>query len=166
MTAVLFLMRAVILILLWGFVIAAIVAVRHDIFGTRNSSAAPAPAAPPPPRPAPKPQRSKPAPAPAPAPSSTASKLVIVDGTRAGHTVPLSGSAVTIGRAPDSTVVLSDDYVSNNHARLVPRGDGWLVEDLGSTNGTYVGRQRVSGPTAVKPGVQIRVGRTVMELRP
>jgi len=155
-TAVLFLLRAIMLVLLWGFVVAAIVAVRHDVFGTRPARAPAAPkqksSAPRPPRAA-KPDR------------SAARKLVVVDGPIAGTTIPLTAEPITIGRADDSTVVLTDDYVSTRHARLVPGEGQWLVEDLGSTNGTYLDRQRVTSPTPVPLGVPIRVGKTVMELR-
>jgi pSer/pThr/pTyr-binding forkhead associated (FHA) protein len=157
MTAVLFLLRAAILVLLWGFVIAAIVAVRHDVFGTRRRTA-PAPAQPAPaPKKQDKPARRRGA--------AAASKLAIVEGTLTGQAFPLQGVPITIGRAEDSTIVLTDDYVSNNHARLVPRGEDWVVEDLGSTNGTYVDRQRITAPVTVRPGMAIRVGKTVMELR-
>ncbi len=157
MTAVLFLLRAIILVLLWGFVIAAIVAVRHDVFGTRPARA---PAAPKQPRPsAPRQQRqAKPD-------KSAARKLVVTDGTLAGTTVTLTEQPVTIGRADDSTIVLTDDFVSTRHARLVPAEGKWLLEDLGSTNGTYLDRRRVTSPTPVPLGVPIRVGKTVMELR-
>jgi pSer/pThr/pTyr-binding forkhead associated (FHA) protein len=156
-TAVLFLLRAIILVLLWGFVVAAIVAVRHDVFGTRPGRT---PSAPKPARAStPRAQR------PAKADKSAARKLVVTDGALAGTTVNLTTDAITIGRADDSTIVLSDDYVSTKHARLVPAEDKWLLEDLGSTNGTYLDRQRVTAPTPVPLGVPIRVGKTVMELR-
>lgn len=154
MTAVLFFLRAVILILLWGFVIAAIVAVRHDIVGTR-----------------PRPQSTPPAPKPPPAARSskanrqTARRLVVVAGDAAGTVVDLTGEPITIGRADDSTITLIDDYVSTRHARLVQQDGAWLVEDLGSTNGTYLDRQRVTAPTPVALGVPIRIGKTVLELR-
>ena len=156
MTAVLFLLRAIMLVLLWGFVIAAIVAVRHDVFGTRPARA-PAPSKPK--GSAPRPQRqAKPD-------RSAARKLVVVDGALAGTTVTLAADPITIGRADDSTIVLTDDFVSTRHARLVPADGKWLVEDLGSTNGTYLDRQRVTSPTPVPLGTPIRVGKTVMELR-
>lgn len=159
MTAVLFLLRAIMLVLLWGFVVAAIVAVRHDVFGTRPARAPAAPKAKPARAPA---ARGQKAGAP---PRSAARRLVVTDGALAGSTVDLGADPVTIGRADDSTVVLTDDYVSTRHARLVP-GDGkWLLEDLGSTNGTYLDRQRVTEPTPVPLGVPIRIGKTVMELR-
>jgi pSer/pThr/pTyr-binding forkhead associated (FHA) protein len=156
-TAVLFLLRAIILVLLWGFVVAAIVAVRHDVFGTRPGRTPPAP------KPArastPRSQR------PDKADKSAARKLVVTEGELAGTSVTLTTAAVTIGRAADSTVVLSDDYVSTKHARLVPAEGQWLLEDLGSTNGTYLDRRRVTAPTPVPIGTPIRVGKTVMELR-
>jgi pSer/pThr/pTyr-binding forkhead associated (FHA) protein len=155
-TAVLFLLRAIMLVLLWGFVVAAIVAVRHDVFGTRPARSPAAPkqksGAPGAPRP-PKPDR------------SAARKLVVIDGDLAGTTITLTDEPISIGRADDSTVVLTDDYVSTRHARLVPADGKWLVEDLGSTNGTYLDRQRVTSPTPVPLGTPIRVGKTVMELR-
>jgi pSer/pThr/pTyr-binding forkhead associated (FHA) protein len=158
MTAVLFLLRAVVLVLLWAFVIAAIVAVRHDVFGTRRRSAAPAGPAPArPSRPAKpaKPRGSRGVPR----------KLVVVEGSLAGKSFPLADSPLTIGRAEDSTITLDDDYVSTRHARLAPRGEEWVVEDLGSTNGTYVDRQRVTGATPVRAGSRVRIGKTVLELR-
>ena len=154
MTAVLFLLRAVILILLWGFVIAAIVAVRHDLVGTRPRRQQ----APTPPRPAPAPRAQK-------AGKPAARRLVVIDGAAAGTTVDLTGEPVTIGRADDSTITLLDDYVSTRHARLVLQDGGWLIEDLGSTNGTYLGRQRVTTATPVSVGVPIRIGKTLLELR-
>jgi pSer/pThr/pTyr-binding forkhead associated (FHA) protein len=71
-----------------------------------------------------------------------------------------------MGRAENSTLVLSDDYASTRHARLVARNGDWFVEDLGSTNGTYLDRAKVSGPTPVPLGVPIRIDRTALELRP
>jgi pSer/pThr/pTyr-binding forkhead associated (FHA) protein len=81
-----------------------------------------------------------------------------------GTVIPLGTTAITIGRAADATVVLEDDFVSNEHARLMPRGSHWIVEDLGSTNGTYVNRDRVTVPTLLEPGSALRIGRTVLEI--
>ena len=77
----------------------------------------------------------------------------------------LGDQPVTIGRADDSTLVLTDDYASARHARLVPQDGQWVVEDLGSTNGTYLDRDKVTRPTIVPPGAVIRIGKTVIELR-
>jgi pSer/pThr/pTyr-binding forkhead associated (FHA) protein len=72
---------------------------------------------------------------------------------------------VLIGRAPECTLVLDDDFASARHARLFPQDGGWVVEDTGSTNGTFLGGVRVTDPARVEPGVPVRVGRTVLELR-
>ena len=91
-------------------------------------------------------------------------RLVITEGPLQGTVFPLTGSAITIGRAPEATVVLDDDFVSSHHARLMPRGAQWLVEDLGSTNGTWVNDSKVGAPVIVAPGATVRIGRTSMEL--
>jgi pSer/pThr/pTyr-binding forkhead associated (FHA) protein len=85
----------------------------------------------------------------------------IVSGTR----VTLDARPILIGRADDSTLVLDDDYASTRHARISMQGDEWYVEDLGSTNGTYLDRAKVTGPTRVPLGVPVRIGKTVIELR-
>lgn len=162
--AVVFLLRVVVLILLWGFVIAAIVAVRHDIFGTASQKSRPtrvrAERTPRPAR-APKPPRpSKPAKTPQPP-----TRVAIVDGPLAGRTVALSSLPITIGRAEDATIAINDDYVSQHHARLVPNGSAWLLEDLGSTNGTLLDSKKVSGAIEVHAGSQIRIGKSVLELQ-
>ena len=154
MSAVLFVLHVVILVLLWGLVLAAIVAVRHDIFGVRRKPAAAA---------APRDQR--PAKQPQPKQPKTARTLVVTGGPLAGTTLQLDNTPITIGRADSSTLVVSDDYVSSNHARLVPDGDAWVLEDLGSTNGTFLDRDRVTAATKVPIGAPIRIGKTVMELR-
>ncbi|MCW2779264.1 MAG: hypothetical protein JWN17_2989 [Frankiales bacterium] len=147
------------LLLLWLFVVAAVRTVRSDLFGARTSrptAGVPVPAGPsgaaPPSRAA---ARSR----------SSARKLVVTEGALAGTSIALTDAPVTLGRADDSTLVLTDDYASTRHARLVP-GDGvWLVEDLGSTNGTYLSGSKVTRPTPVPLGQQIRIGKTVLELR-
>ena len=70
-----------------------------------------------------------------------------------------------MGRANDVTLPLGDDYSSGRHARLFSQNGQWFVEDLGSTNGTYLGRAKVSRPEPVPVGVPIRIGKTVIELR-
>jgi pSer/pThr/pTyr-binding forkhead associated (FHA) protein len=61
--------------------------------------------------------------------------------------------------------VLTDDYASGRHARLFPQDGRWLIEDLGSTNGTFLDRQKVTAPTPAPIGMPIRIGKTVLELR-
>jgi pSer/pThr/pTyr-binding forkhead associated (FHA) protein len=95
----------------------------------------------------------------------SARTLVVTDGALAGTRITLGDTPISIGRADDSTLVLTDDYASTKHARLTPRQGHWLVEDLGSTNGTYLDRAKVTGPTPVPLGSPIRIGRTVLELR-
>ena len=77
----------------------------------------------------------------------------------------LTDQQITMGRANDATLVLNDDYASTHHARIFPQDGQWIVEDLGSTNGTYLDRQKVIRPTPVPVGVPIRIGKTVLELR-
>ena len=144
------------LLLLWLFVIFAVRTIRSDVWGSRSPvrTAAPVPA------PAAAGPRAGKA-----SRRSQARRLVVTEGSLAGTTVTLGESAVTLGRADDSTLVLTDDYASSHHARLVPGDDSWLVEDLGSTNGTYLGASKVTRPTPVPLGSPIRIGKTVLELR-
>jgi len=95
-----------------------------------------------------------------------AHQLVVTAGALAGTRITLGEHPITIGRAEDSTLVITDDYASARHARLMPRDGQWLLEDLGSTNGTYLDRTKVAVPTPVPLGVPIRIGRTALELRP
>lgn len=97
---------------------------------------------------------------------NTPRQLVVTDGALAGTRIRLSSQAVLIGRADDSTLVLTDDYASTRHARLSPRGSEWYVEDLGSTNGTYLDRAKVTTAVRVPMGTPVRIGKTVIELRP
>ena len=96
---------------------------------------------------------------------SSVRQLVVTGGNLAGTTITLADQQITIGRAPDATLVLTDDYASTRHARLFPQNGEWIVEDLGSTNGTYLDRQKVTQPMQVPAGVPIRIGKTVLELR-
>lgn len=93
-------------------------------------------------------------------------QLVVTHGALSGTRIALDGKPILIGRADDSTLVLDDDYASTRHARISLRGDEWYVEDLGSTNGTYLDRAKVTAPLRVPLGVPIRIGKTVIELRP
>jgi pSer/pThr/pTyr-binding forkhead associated (FHA) protein len=93
-------------------------------------------------------------------------QMVVTDGALAGTRIQLGTQPVLIGRADDSTLVLTDDYASTRHARLSPRGSEWYVEDLGSTNGTYLDRAKVTTAVRVPMGTPVRIGKTVIELRP
>jgi len=98
----------------------------------------------------------------------TPSQVVVRDGPNAGQRVRLDsavdGTPLLIGRGPDAAIRLDDDYVSTRHARIGVSGDTWYVEDLGSTNGTYIGNQRLTQATAIQVGTQVRVGKTTLEL--
>ena len=92
-------------------------------------------------------------------------QLVVVEPvTLAGRSYPLEGEA-SIGRAAGCQITLDDTYASQIHARVFPRDDQWLVEDLGSTNGTWLNRQKVSGPMVLQRGDRLQIGNTVVELR-
>lgn len=96
---------------------------------------------------------------------SRANSLVVVQGSMQGTVLPLGTTTITIGRAPDCTLVISDDYASSHHCRIYPAEGRWLVDDGGSTNGTWIDRSRITGPTVLEVGAPLRVGRTVIELR-
>jgi pSer/pThr/pTyr-binding forkhead associated (FHA) protein len=91
--------------------------------------------------------------------------LVVTAGPLAGTKITLGDQPILIGRADDSTLVLTDDFASSRHARLTNRGGQWYVEDLGSTNGTFLGSQRLTAPVAVESGTALRIGKTVIELK-
>ena len=153
------LIRLAFLAVLWLFVIAAVGVVRTDLFGPPVSSRQQ--------RRQQKAQRAKAArPArPGRAARGAPQRLLVTGGSLAGTSIGLVDQQITIGRANDATLVLSDDYASSRHARLFPQNGQWIVEDLGSTNGTYLDRQKVTQPTPVPAGVPIRIGKTVLELR-
>ena len=77
----------------------------------------------------------------------------------------LDQAPILIGRGSDAGIRLDDDYVSTRHARIAASGDQWFVEDLGSTNGTYIGTVRITQPTTITLGTQVRIGKTILELR-
>ena len=85
----------------------------------------------------------------------------------AGSSIPLSGEAITMGRSASNTVVLDDEFVSSHHARIYPDAASgqWVIEDLGSTNGTIVNDQRLNVPTILPPRMPVRIGATTFELR-
>ena len=90
--------------------------------------------------------------------------LEIVEGPGAGHALQLDQPLV-VGRDPAADLPLEDTQASRHHARLTPTGRGAVVEDLGSTNGTYVNGNEVHGQAPVSPGDDLIVGVTVLQLR-
>ncbi|NYE95864.1 hypothetical protein FHU41_002114 [Psychromicrobium silvestre] len=95
-----------------------------------------------------------------------AHRLVVTEGPLSGQVIELGNSPILLGRAQESTLVLEDDYASGRHARLFPQGSRWFIEDLGSTNGTYLADQQLTRSLPVEIGVPVRIGKTVIELRP
>jgi len=91
--------------------------------------------------------------------------LVVTDGQMAGTSLPLGRQGVLIGRGPECTLVLDDEFASSRHARIFPRAEGWFVEDQGSRNGTQVGGVKITGAVPVEIGSVIRIGRSTLELR-
>ncbi|TLQ01021.1 FHA domain-containing protein [Nesterenkonia salmonea] len=92
-------------------------------------------------------------------------RLVISEGPLVGTEIELGSIPIMLGRAQECTVVLDDDYSSGKHARLFPQGSRWFLEDLGSTNGTWLGDEQLTRASTVEPGDRIRIGKTVLELR-
>jgi pSer/pThr/pTyr-binding forkhead associated (FHA) protein len=74
-------------------------------------------------------------------------------------------AGMVLGRAPECELRLDDTFISSQHARIFGKNGSWFVEDLGSTNGTYVNEQRLAAPAMVQPGDRIRLGQTTVELR-
>lgn len=144
------------LALLWLLVLAAIGVLRRDVFGTRvlaHGSVV---------------RKSRSDGGGRPSRGRTRggpTRLRVTAGPLNGTTLALGASAILIGRAPGSTLVLDDDYCSNRHARIFPQDGRWWVEDLGSRNGTYLGAAQVTDPVPVETGVPIRLGQTVIELQ-
>lgn len=160
----LFILRFGFLALLWVFVFAIVFALRSDLFGhytrkndrragdiTVNPDAPASPFLPP---------------AESPSNSTPARTLVITAGAREGLEIPLDGDKLTIGRSAQSGLVIRDEYTSTNHARLQLWNGDWIIQDLSSTNGTFVNNQRVSVPTPVPPFTPVSIGSTIFELRP
>lgn len=151
----LFLIRIAYLAILWIFVLSAISVIRSDMFGARVPETARAgggggrqPRQKPPAK-----RRGSP------------TQVVVTSGTNSGATASLDKAPILIGRGSDAAIRLEDDYVSTRHARIAASGDQWFVEDLGSTNGTYIGTVRITQPTTITLGTQVRIGKTILELQ-
>ncbi len=187
----LLLLRFGFLIVLWAFVFAIVYALRTDLFGQRTrrmpadaGNAQPfippiaAPTVAPPVVPTVAPSlapsfASSPAPAspsftqlvsPA-ANSASATRLVITSGPKSGLELQLPKEPLTIGRSGESGLVIRDDYTSTHHARLMLWSDDWVIQDLDSTNGTFLDGARVTLPTPVPLNTPVRIGTTSFELR-
>ncbi|MCU1514170.1 MAG: hypothetical protein JWO10_1260 [Microbacteriaceae bacterium] len=166
----LLLLRFGLLLVLWAFIFAIVYALRSDLFGQRvrrmpaeTASAAPFVAAA-----IPHPQAAAEVPTEAMdvATSTTATRLAITSGPKQGLELELPQEPLTIGRSSESGLIIRDDYTSTHHARLMLWSDGrWVIQDLDSTNGTFLDGKRVTLPTPVPLNTPIRIGTTSFELR-
>jgi pSer/pThr/pTyr-binding forkhead associated (FHA) protein len=152
----LFLIRIAFLAILWIFVLSAISVIRSDMFGARVTETARAAE--------PRGRERRTAKPPAKRRGSP-SHVLVVEGSNAGQRAELDAAPILVGRGSDAAIKLDDDYVSTRHARIAASGDQWFVEDLGSTNGTYIGTVRITQPTTITLGTQVRIGKTILELR-
>ncbi len=153
----LFLIRFAYLAILWIFVLSAVSVIRSDMFGARVPETAREAA----------PERGR-GRGRAKAPTrrrGSPTHLIVVEGDNVGARAELADAPLLIGRGSDAAIRLDDDYVSTRHARVAASDDEWFVEDLGSTNGTYVGSARIAQPTTIGLGIQVRIGKTILELR-
>lgn len=149
--------RIGLLVLLWVFIVLAVLAMRADtnrIAGTRSRGFKVA-AAPGRPRQATNVRREKPR------------LLTVVEGPLTGSHMDVSqAESITMGRGQTCEFVLGDDYASSRHARLFRRGGDWFVEDLESRNGTLVNGFRIDQPERVQVGTDIKMGGTTVRLAP
>lgn len=153
-------LRISFLIALWLAVVAIVMALRKDLAAPRDARPqSDKPVIPPGNTNAPPaaPKRAKPA-------RKLPSHLTVTAGPHAGTRIPLTGEPITIGRAPNCSLVLDDDYASSTHARIISTPEGLVVEDLGSTNGTWIGRTRLTQPTRIDLGTEVRIGRSSLVL--
>jgi hypothetical protein len=156
----LFLVRTGFLALLWIFIFSIISVIRADLFGQKVVSKVAsanlpnafvtAPGA--------NPASAKPA-------EQKATKIVVTAGEKIGTEIALSGRQLTIGRAGDSDLIVDDEFTSTHHAKLIFINGEWLIQDLDSTNGTFLDGKKVATTTVVPMNTQVRVGQTAFELR-
>ena len=90
--------------------------------------------------------------------------LAFTGGALAGNRLKLDGNPILLGRSGDCTVPLRDSYSSNRHARIYNNNGNWFIEDLNSTNGTFVGNKRLTAAQPLELGAVVRIGQTTMEL--
>ena len=164
------LLRLGFLVLLWALVLSSIGVLRADLYGTRVTSRGRGRKA----KTQPDARVEKTA---APTRGATgvragavqadeapAARLLVTAGPLKGTSIPLGAAPVLVGRAPTCTLVIDDDYCSARHCRIFPENGEWRVEDLGSTNGTFLGNQKVTDPVPLRRGDQVRIGATTLEL--
>jgi hypothetical protein len=147
---VLTVLKIVLLLLLYFFVWRAVRAVTVDLYGGRERRTRPAQPKQRQPR---RPRRGAP------------SKVVVLDERGSKVSTHRLAGTLQIGRASSCQIRPNDTYVSQMHAKISNRNGSWVVEDLGSTNGTYLNQRKVTVPTELSPGDRIRIGKTSLEVR-
>jgi len=151
-------LKVLFLALLWVFIASAVSVIRSDLFG-RTVPMPDQPGAQELEQPLPPPKKTK-------RTRGEPRILTITQGSQAGQSAELADGVILIGRGAGAQLSLDDDYVSTRHARVVSGENGIYLEDLGSTNGSYVNGQRITAPTTVSLSDTIRIGRTIMRLEP
>jgi pSer/pThr/pTyr-binding forkhead associated (FHA) protein len=150
--------KVLFLALLWLFILSAVSVIRSDLFG-RTVPAPDQPEAQELESPPPPPKRTK-------RPRGEPRVLVVTQGIQTGQSAALADGVIMIGRGADCQIILDDDYVSTRHARVVSGENGVYVEDMGSTNGSYVNGQRITAPTTITMSDTVRIGKTILRLEP
>lgn len=145
-------LRFGLLALLWFFIFAVVGVMRKDLYGAKAGSRGAG-------------SRSRGSTKPSRAMRKGPTHINIIEGAQRGITLPLSESGVLLGRNAECGLVLSDDFASGRHAKIYPEDDGWYIDDLGSTNGTFIDNHRVGEHEHVDTGTQIKIGQTILELR-
>nr|WP_223875333.1 FHA domain-containing protein [Nanchangia anserum] len=141
------------LALLWLFVFAAIFVLRGDMFARSLSS-----------RRVTKARRKAKSRRPRGGIGAEPHHLSVTGGPQAGASLPLGSSAIRVGRSAACSLVIDDSYASSQHARFYKSDGVWHVEDLGSTNGTFVDGERLTSPRQLAIGMEVRIGQTILEL--
>jgi pSer/pThr/pTyr-binding forkhead associated (FHA) protein len=134
--------RVAIVVGLWLFIFLCVALIRRDVFGShlnprknKNSSLGILPSA-----------------------------LRVISGQLTGTVVPLSGVDILIGREPGNTLTMADDFVSAKHARIFTNKKAWFVEDLHSTNGTFINSKKITKISELAVGDKIKIGRSTMKV--
>ncbi len=149
--------KVLFLALLWLFILSSVSVIRSDLFGRtvrgeddgRQRLESPSPPT----------RRGR-------RPRGRPRALTITHGPQTGQSATFVDDVIMIGRGADCQLILDDDYVSTRHARVVSGADGVYVEDLSSTNGSYVNNHRITAPTTIELADTVRIGTTILKLEP